>query len=622
MKTLPLILRMAAFAGAISCSQQSARAVTLTYDSGAAAGLQTGSETWDFTTTSNWTTNGGASRVSWTDNADVAVFALQGNAGTVTVNNGSGQVGTGGLVFSGTTGSTSNVWTLGADTTTGIQLGAGGLTNQISDGLLLVNAPLALTASQTWTSTRLTQNQGAAGVRTVGAISGTANLNFDGLGLSSAVKTAGTDIRVMFQFGGNNIYTGTTTVIGGASLQLNYATNSGSKLDDSNALIFKGGTVALTGGSGVVEAVGSTIIDSGANTITGNGTTTNSIALGALTHNISGTLEVSNSATGIARTTTSNTNGIIGGWATNGGNRFAVGSTDGVTSTNISNTAGSRLTSYSTSVATTNYFIDTNSGAVSGSGDKTIYSLRMASGGSLTLSSGTLTIASGGVIGDSGGPISGGNLTSGTTALYVHTPSALTISSAIIDGATSVALVKAGSNTLTINGTNTYTGATYVNSGTLAMTGGSLANGNVFVRGAAGFTMNSSSAVTFNITSTTAGQFDVFTQDAGGLFTLGGTMNLKFNNTFTSGASFDLFNLTSGTADGFTTISVSGSYVGALTESTSGIWTGILGSQNFTFTEATGVLAASAIPEPGVYALILGALSIGVVAIARRRRSA
>jgi len=429
----------------------------------------------------------------------------------------------------------------------------------------------------------------------------------------------------MFQFGGNNTYAGTTTVTGGVSLQLNYATNSGSKLDDSSALIFKGGTVALTGGiagNNFLEVVGSTTIDSGANTITGNGLTINSIALGALTHNISGTLDVSNAATGIAKTTTNtsaNPNSIIGGWATLGGTRFATGSPDG-TSTNIGNTTGSTRNDYSAWTATTNGII---SGAVTNaSGDKSLFTLRVTTGGSLTLSSGTLTIASGGIIGDSGGPISGGNITSGTTALYVHTPSALTISSAIVDGAGSVALVKAGSNTLTIDGTNTYTGSTYVNSGTLAMTGGSLANGNVFVRGAAAFTMNSSSTINFNLTGTTAGQFDVFTQDVGGSYTLGGTMNLKFNSMFTSGASFDLFDLTSGSADGFTTISIVGSYIGSINEDTPGIWTGTVSGQAFTFTESSGLLniAAAAIPEPGTYALIFGSLAVVMTVAVRRRR--
>jgi autotransporter-associated beta strand protein len=621
MKKIPSALLVAACSAALACVPLSSQAGTLVYDSGASAGIQAGNETWDFNATSNWTTDGGTSRVNWTNNSDLAVFSLQGSPGTVTISNSGGQVATGGLTFSGTTGGTSNTWTLGADTSTGIQLGAGGLTNQISDGFLIVNAPLALAASQTWSSTKLGTNTSTAGVRINGAISalsGTTNLTFDGMGLSSAVKTANGDSRVIIELGGDNSFTGTTTVTGGAVLRLNYTTNGGSKLDDSSALILKGGSIVLNGGSGVTEVVGSTTIDSGANTIYvgsgGGGGTTNKIALGELTHNVSGTLDLTSAVSGVATTTTGTTNGIIGGWATLGGNRFAA-----VSSGTIVNTSGSTRNDYSAWTATTNGII--NGVVTNASGDKSLYTLRVSTGGSLTLASGTATIAGGGIIGDGGGPISGGNLTSGTDALYVHTPSALTISSAIVDGVSAIALVKAGSNTLTINGTNTYTGATYVNSGILAMTGGSLANGNVFVRGAATFTMNTSSAISFNINGTSTGQFDVFTQDAGGFFTLGGTMDLKFGSTFAGGASFDLYDLSSGTADGFTTISISGSYIGSLDEITPGLWTGTVGGQSFTFNESSGILniAAASIPEPASAAALFGVGALALFTLRRRR---
>lgn len=376
--------------------------------------------------------------------------------------------------------------------------------------------------------------------------------------------------------------------------------------------------MVLNGGSSHTEVVASTTLGAGANTIyRGANGGTNILALGALTTANGGTLNIG--AASLTATTTINTNGILGGWATLGGNRFAVGSTDG-SSTNIANTTGSTQNTYGSWVATTNTVINA---AVSGTGNQTVNSLRVASGGSLSLSSGSVaTIASGGIIGDSGTSISGGSITSGVNALYVHTPSNLTISSAIINnGVNTVALVKAGVNTLTIDGANTYTGATYVNSGTLAMTGGSLANGNVFVRGAATFTMNAGSTIHFNIAGADAGQFDVFTQDAGGIFTLGGTMNLSFSNTFAGGATIDLFNLASGTADGFANISVSGSYSGSLTETTSGIWTGTVGGQDFTFTEASGVLQIAAIPEPSAFAVLAGLGGLGFAA-ARRRRAA
>ncbi|EDY16392.1 autotransporter-associated beta strand repeat protein [Chthoniobacter flavus Ellin428] len=608
----PLSLLLAA----LLVSTFSARATTLVWDSSASAGIQAGNGTWDFSTTPDWTIDGGATRLNWTSNSDLANFQLQGTAGTVTI--GATQVGAGGLTFSGSVGSASNVWTMGASAgTNSIQVGTGGIVDQISDGFLSFNAPLVLTASQTWTATRPTTNGSAASIRAISAIStlsGQTNLTFDGRGLSSPVKTGNSDSRIVFELDGPDTYTGTTTVTGGAVLRLSYLTDTTSKLDDNSALILAGGSIVLNGGSSVTEVVASTTIDSGANTLfagpNGGGTTTNSISLGALTHNLSGTLDVTIAVGGLAKTTTTNTNGIIGGWATAGGNRFAA-----VSSGVIGNTSGSTNNNYSTWVATTNTVINT---AVSGSGNKTVNTLRVASGGSLNLSSGTATIATGGVIGDSGTSIDGGDLTSGTTALYVHTPSALTISSAIVDnGVNSVALVKDGSNTLTLSGNNTYTGPTVVNSGILAFSlSGSLANGDVTVLGGATFTMASTNSIKFNINGADPGTYDVFTQNPGASFTLGGTLNLNFTSTFANNSSWDLFSLNGGTAAGFNTINLTGSYNGTLTDD-AGLWTGSVGAQSFSFDEPTGILQV--IPEPNTGAILLCAT--GLLFSFRRRRT-
>lgn len=602
----------------------SAGADTLVWDTGAGAGIQAGSGTWDFTV-ANWTVNDGASRISWSDN-NVASFLLQGNAGTVTIGT---PVGASGLVFSGLTGSTSSNWTMGTLGGNSIQVGSGGITNDISDGFLLINAPLVLTSSQTWTTSKIGTANGTASIRANGPISGTANLTFDGGSFTNAVATGNGVSRVVFSLGGANTFSGSTTVTGGAALRLDYAVNTGSKLDDASALIFAGGSLSLNGNTGanILEVVGSTTIASGANSIyngpNGSGGTFNKVQLGAITRstgaNSSGTFDISNTA-GVASTTTASTNGIIGGWATVGGNSWAVGSADGVTHTNITNTSGLTRSNSGLWGATENVNATNAAGSTeSNIGNKTVNALRVANA-NVTLNfagSSTLQITSGGIIAaNTGQSITGGKITSGmaTGELFVHTPNAFTIGSEIADGATDGILVKAGSNSLTLTGANTYSGGTFVNSGTLAISStGSLANGNVTVRGAATFTLDATSAIKFNIDGESTGEFDVFTQDEGGLFTLNGTLNLEFGSTFSS-ETWDLFSLTSGPADGFTAINLTGAYSGSLLES-GGLWSGTASGQNFTFNEATGILTV--VPEPSTWTAVLAG---GVILLSIRRR--
>jgi len=73
---------------------------------------------------------------------------------------------------------------------------------------------------------------------------------------------------------------------------------------------------------------------------------------------------------------------------------------------------------------------------------------------------------------------------------------------------------------------------------------------------------------------------------------------------------------------GFTTVSIGGSYSAPLTNS-SGIWTGSdsITGLGFTFTEASGTLSVSAIPEPATYAAAFGALALAGAVWNRRRRS-
>ena len=87
--------------------------------------------------------------------------------------------------------------------------------------------------------------------------------------------------------------------------------------------------------------------------------------------------------------------------------------------------------------------------------------------------SGSLTLVGGGLIGNTSGAISGGTLAgSASGELIVITPANLTIGSVIADNGGATALTKAGSATLTLTGSNTYSGATTIGAGTLQIGNG------------------------------------------------------------------------------------------------------------------------------------------------------
>ena len=200
--------------------------------------------------------------------------------------------------------------------------------------------------------------------------------------------------------------------------------------------------------------------------------------------------------------------------------------------------------------------------------------------------------------------------TSGTISV-LNSGAITTISSNItdFDASNKGGISKIGSGTLTLNGTNTYTGATSVNSGTLALgSAGSITSGSVLkiASGATfdvksktvgGFTLNN--PLTIDVGAANAGKLDA----AGVALTYGNTLTLNIT-TSTPLSTYNLFTFTS-EAGSFNTITLSGSFSGSMT-SGSGVWTATSNGYDFTFNESTGVLAAAtaAVPEPGTWVLI------------------
>ena len=494
-----------------------ASAETLVWDTAGTSGFQLTSGTWDFNNTANWSTDG-TTLVPWSSNTDTARFQLSGTtSGLAATIAATPQVGAMGLEFAGSLSQATRTWTLDGNK---LQLGAGGIDYTVTNATVIVNAPLELTASQTWRSNK---NQ-ADLFKVTGPISSapatTTNLTFDGQNIGNAVSLT---------LAGANTFSGSTTVTNRGLLKLDYTTQNNSKLDDNSALIIGGGSeVRLLGiGAGThTDVVASTTLKVGANKLSGpsNNTTTYAIIdLGTITREVGALLDFGGS--GMSRATNPNSPStglpVIGGWATAFGTGWAR--KDNTDTTLITTTNGNSRSSSSAWVAN----LDNVSATASESniGSKTINTLRLASA-SVTLNfapGATLQLNSGGIItASTGQSITGGNITTGmsTGELFIHAPSASTVGSAIVNnGLTPTILVKGGSDTLTLTGDSTYTGKTFVNAGTLLLDdGGSLANGNIdILAGAtlAGGTTGDGGTITFNIDGNTADRISI-TEGLGG----------------------------------------------------------------------------------------------------------
>ncbi len=608
---------------AVSAMTAEALSATLTYDTSSAAGITTTSGTWDYNTTARWSGSqaGSDPLLVWNDNADVADFIASASNATITVNNNAGQVGAAGLTFSG---SGAGTLTIAGST---LQVGSQGISSTMSAGIISITAPVELAGSLTVTSNQLRFNNGTPGgaaVRLMGGVStasGTTNLTFDGQGLSNATATGNGENRVIFSLGGTNTFSGATTVTGGAALRLDY--NSGvtpntSRLADASALILAGGSIVLNNGPStddlangaptVNEIVGSTTVARGANTVylgpSGGGGNRSRIQLNAITQTAGagGVFDVSNAASGIAFTTTINTNGIIGGWATLGGGNWAVGSADG-SATAITNTNGTTQAPANWT-ATMNVNADANASAIA---SKTINVLRLNNANrTLTFAAdATLTLASGGLIGgtSSGQSIAGGSVTSGLASgeLFVHTPSSsFTLASSVVDnGSTPTTLVKAGKNDLLLSGNSTYTGGTIINSGTLQLTG-SLATADITIEGG---TFAGNGTLHYRLSDDNADLVSI----VGGLFDLSG-LNL---NLVTSGTQTQQEYVIADRPVGSPYVT------GATFATVAGLPTGWSIDYDGTASNPGRVVLVTAVPEPAT-AGVLGLLA--AVGLTRRRR--
>ena len=352
--------------------------------------------------------------------------------------------------------------------------GSGTITETASNGFTLTINGLTSTGTSTFS--------GAI----VGASGGTGNI----------IKT-GANTQV---FAGANSYNGTTTINGGA-LVFDTTTNP-TVLSTATALSLGGGTFQLKGASGAArsQTFGGLTVSGGANVVDANnvaGGTSTTITLGNIARSAGGTVDFKASvgtfgSTAIVGTTKANdASGILGAWATvNGGADFAanngsnaivaytgytdiaaIGSTiaDATTANERLNSAGSGG-NVALGAATTNINTLMQNTATAATIDTAAKTLRVGILGGIVITptGQALTI---GTAANSGTLTAGGNATNvaGELILTNNSANTLTINSVVANNGASgtVAVTKTGSGLTVLNGTNTYTGATTVNVGTL-----------------------------------------------------------------------------------------------------------------------------------------------------------
>jgi fibronectin-binding autotransporter adhesin len=626
-----------------------------------------------------------AGNIGLTGNAMISVRSAAGNALdlTGTVNTGvhsltlaSGD-GSAGIDLTNTLSGSGEILIAG-NSTDGITTGAGvvklSADNSFTGTATTTIGTLALNHLNALDSATLDTGASAATNSVTFTVAGTNTYNIGGLAGSDALAIGANTISLgakagSFSFGGDISGGGGLTKVGSSSTQVLGGTNSYAGLTTVNAGELRIASAnALNGTSGItVTASGAGLSLNGGisvgsgKTITINGTGIGSFnSFGALTNNGGDNTWEGNVTIGSAASRI----GSLSGNLTVSG---VIDSGAAVTGLTV------RLTNSTTNLTLTNantYLGDT---------------LLITSGGALILDGGNdrLPVATNLILGAStvsgildlngrNQEVAGISVNSGTTnEIRSATSATLTVNSSSADSTFgaggsitgSVSLVKEGGNRLTLAGTNTYTGATTVNNGTLALgAAGSINNSSGVALGggtfdvsaiSGGYTVNNltgngnvlgsitvSTELAIGASPGTVTFGDDLTLDALSVFNYEFTSGditadlgiVSGNLTLTDGTSLNLFQLGTYTLnETFTLFAYSNALAGTFdglaegattTDNLGGLWRINYGEStagaNFS-NDPSGLsfVNITAIPEPSTTLLA----ALGVLALLRRRRA-
>ncbi len=526
------------------------------------------------------TLQGGTNRLIKDGNGTLQLGTTGNTVGGVTVKNGALQLD--GERFSTIASTVSDFFTLDGGTLRISFNAAGGFTLDAKRGITLTSSGGTFSAINTAGTASL-----ANAINYNGVIAGSGNLTKSG--------------NNWLTLGGQNTYTGQTLVNAGV-LYLNFAQagapssniiNSVSSLNIGTMAgvqdVGFGGTYTPTnisanpvlfvqaGASGGSQTFNGTTLSAGSSQLVarGTGTTGATLNLGAITKTKGATVSFSSlndggTGNGVFNTTSTNTNGILGGWATTAASTTGTGA---VTSTDWAAVDGSgnivQYTGYTNigqagviaNAAANNVRIqsstagsatleavttDINTLISQNTAAQTILiangsTLRLgAAGGIWEQATGTLTIGaagSTGVLTAGGAANTAGNIYFWSTAA---TGGSITVNSKITDNGTGVVSVtKSGTQSLVLNGANTYSGGTYLNGGSniTAANASAFGTGAVYVLPNAKITLAGNGAITYmNDFYFAGGDQFTYANDLGGK-TIGGTVTLLAPNVYFGGTS-------------------------------------------------------------------------------------